>query len=78
MGQRRLNLKLDDHSSFPFGKWKGTAMGAVPTKYLLWFRKQPWADEWPAVVEYIERNTQVLETQAKFDAEKHGEQRLAL
>lgn len=59
---------LTDESLMPFGKHKGTKMINVPASYLLWLSKQEWIEEWPAVLDYIEDNADVLE----MEVSKHG------
>ena len=44
--------RLHDDSIMPFGKHKGKRLGEVPDDYWLWFLRQDWCDQWPALVEY--------------------------
>ncbi len=52
----RTFTALDDDDPFPFGKPReeGIPMCEVDEGYRDWFMRQPWRDEWPAVVEYFE------------------------
>jgi hypothetical protein len=63
-----MNGKLTDSSPIPFGKYKGRKMKTIPASYLDWMRGQPWIDEWPMVLDYINRNSDVIDQELK-DAE---------
>ncbi len=56
---------LTDKSPFPFGKYKGQPMEKVPADYLDWLMGQPWIDKWTAVVDYIERNRSIIDSELK-------------
>jgi len=44
----------------PFGQDKGNMMVNVPAETLLWYWKQDWIDQWPAVANYIEDHFDLL------------------
>ena len=56
---------LTDGDPMPFGVHKGAPMRDVPATYLDWLRGQPWLSQWPAVAEYIEQNTHVIDWEFK-------------
>lgn len=49
-----------DDEAFPFGKYgpdgEQLTYGQVPDSYYRWLSRQPWIDEWPDVLEYIQEN----------------------
>jgi hypothetical protein len=45
-----------DDEPFPFGKHSGERYGDVPDGYYGWLAKQPWIEEWPEVLAYIQEN----------------------
>lgn len=44
--------KLSDDDEMPFGKHQGSPLGDVPDSYWQWFLRQPWCDNYPALVQY--------------------------
>lgn len=54
-------MPLTDNSPMPFGKWKGRPMKTVPAEYLDWLRGQPWIEDWPQVLEYLQKNKSVID-----------------
>jgi len=58
-------MKLTDQDPFPFGKYKDEPMEDVPASYLDWFIGQSWADNWPAVVDYIKDNRVMIDKELR-------------
>jgi hypothetical protein len=54
---------LTDRDAMPFGKYRGQPMERVPASYLDWLHGQDWIREWPDVVDYIERNRDVIDSE---------------
>lgn len=56
---------ITDQSPMPFGKHKGTAMEAIPAKYLLWLWDNGVYAEQSPMHHYILGSFSALETEAK-------------
>lgn len=59
--------KMDDDSLMPFGNHKDTPMRDVPARYLDWLSGQPWIGQWPLVLEYINENRDVIDSELELD-----------
>ena len=68
---------LTDTDIMPFGKHQGKEMQEVPADYLIWLKDNMKGttmfdgSDKKAVWDYIEDNLEVLEKEAKEDAEKN-------
>ncbi len=51
-GESGMSKKLHDDDKMPFGTHSGKRLGEIPDSYWLWFLKQSWCDQWPALVGY--------------------------
>ena len=56
---------LKDSDPMPFGCHKDKPMEKVPAGYLDWFVGQPWADKYPSVVDYVNRNRNIIDKELK-------------
>ena len=54
-----------DDDIMPFGKYKGERLGDVPADYLIWFAEQDWCEQWPDLVDYVNRNMDLLERERR-------------
>ncbi len=55
-------MKYDDHTLFPFGKYRGTKMANIPASYLLWIRAEIKHLEIGLKV-YIDENMEALKNE---------------
>ena len=49
---RTRRLIDSDRLAWPNSVHYRKRLGDIPDDYWLWFLRQPWCDEWPALVEY--------------------------
>lgn len=63
----KISGQHHDDDKFPFGKYKreGKTFKEVPAEYLDWLHGQKWIGEWPAVLDYIERNRKAIDMEMK-------------
>lgn len=59
-----------DRTPMPFGKYKGTPLGNVPARYLLWLYDESSKDAFPALRKYLEANKRALELEADEEEER--------
>lgn len=52
---------MSDPSRMPFGRFKGRPIREVPAAYLDWLAYQDWITRWPAVLDYIDRNRDLID-----------------
>lgn len=45
-----------DDTVFEWGDHKGSRIGDVDTRYLLWLYEQKWIRDWPGLFAYLEAN----------------------
>ena len=57
----------------PFGKYKGVDMDQVPADYLDWLHGQPWIKKFPAILDYIEDNRELITKQMQIDGTLENE-----
>lgn len=57
--------EINDEWEFPWGKYRGTKIGAVPADYLDYIDGQPWIEDHPAVKDYIARNRKCIDLELK-------------
>lgn len=63
----KTHNQLNDDDKFPFGKYlrEGKTFKEVPAEYMDWLHGQKWIKEWPAVLDYIERNRKAIDVEMK-------------
>lgn len=63
---KEINMKLNDESLMPFGKYKGEKMANVPASYLMWIYDNNKCNA--EVKEYINDNMDVLKQEIKNES----------
>lgn len=63
---KEINMKLNDESLMPFGKYKGEKMANVPASYLMWIYDNNKCSA--EVKEYINDNMDVLKQEIKNES----------
>ena len=62
-------VPTNDDTLMPFGKHKGKRLGDIPADYLIWLYDQEWFQKFEDIFEYVAKNYQHLEKEAKQQEE---------
>lgn len=46
--------RLTEDDPMPWGAFKDFRLGDIPDEYLDWLGRQPWIEEWPQLLAYID------------------------
>ena len=63
--------RLEDDSPMPFGIHKNERMDQVPAKYLDYIHGKEWIKRWPSVLDYIERNRDIIDYELELQNNDH-------